>query len=99
MDGKNFQQKLKVLGITQAQVAKILGVTQQTVSAMMRNESIKTSTLERIAKALGRDISMFLDDSQMTAEEYESALKAKDAEIARLNKLVEKLIGMLEKAQ
>jgi transcriptional regulator with XRE-family HTH domain len=99
MDGKNFQQKLKILGITQIQVAKILGVTQQTVSAMMRNASIKTSTLEKIAKALGRDISMFLDDSQMTTEEYESALKAKDAEIARLNKLVEKLIGMLEKAQ
>lgn len=98
MDGKEFQKKLKELGITQAKVADILGVTRQTISAMKRNASVKLSNLEKIAAALGKDISMFLEDEEVDAN-YQALLKAKDEKIKELESTISRLIGIIEKLQ
>lgn len=99
MDGKEFQKKLKVLGITQAKVAEILGVTPQTVSGMMRNASVKIGMLERIAEGLGKDISVFLGDDVSENEKYQAMLKAKDEKIKELEATIQRLIGIIEKMQ
>ena len=98
MDGKEFLEKLKELGISQQQVADILGVTRQTISAMKRNASVKLSNLEKIATALGKDISMFLEDEEVDAN-YQALLKAKDEKIKELESTISRLIGIIEKMQ
>ena len=103
MDGKIFQKKLREMGIKQYQVAQILGVTEQTVSAMMRADSIKTTTLEKIARAIGKDISIFFSEIELQrAQEIENLKKIldeKDQQIKRLQVQVDRLLAIIEKMQ
>jgi len=50
MTGRELQRIIREHGIRQYQIAKALGITEQTVSAMMRADSVKTSTLEKISE-------------------------------------------------
>lgn len=103
MDGKFFQQKLREIGIKQYEVAQILGVTEQAVSAMMRADSIKTTTLEKVAQAIGKDISIFFSEGELQrAQEIESLKKIldeKDEQIKRLQIQVDRLLAIIEKMQ
>ena len=103
MDGKNFQKKLREIGLTQLEVSKILGVTQQSVSAMVKTNSIKTTTLERIAQAIGKDISIFFSESELQrAKEIENLkklLEEKDAQIKKLQEQADRLLKIIEKMQ
>lgn len=99
MNGKEFQKKLKELGITQAKVAEILGVTPQTVSGIMRNASVKIGMLEKIAEGIGKDISVFLGDEVSENEKYQAVIKAKDEKIKELEGTIQRLIGIIEKMQ
>lgn len=98
MNGRELKTKLKDLGITQVRVAEILGVTSQTVNSMMKNASIKIGTLEKIAKAIGKDISVFLEESDIQ-EKNRALLKEKDEKIAELEATIQRLIGIIEKMQ
>lgn len=98
MNGQDFQKKLKELGITQAKVAEILGVTPQTVSGMMRTASVKIGMLEKIAKGIGKDISVFLEENDIQ-EKNRTLLKEKDEKIAELEATIQRLIGIIEKMQ
>lgn len=98
MDGQQLKEKLKELGITQVKVAEILGVTPQTINAMMKNASISTNTLERLAKAIGKDISVFLAEGD-TPEKYQAIIQAKDEKIKELEATIQRLIGIIEKMQ
>lgn len=91
MEGKIFQQKLRDLGITQAQVAEVLGITPQSVSSMMKAMSVKTSTLEKIAKGLGKDISLFFSDNESDMASMKKALDEKDERIRKLEERVKAL--------
>lgn len=103
MDGKKFQQKLREMGITQLQVAEILGITQQSVSAMVKASSIKTTTLEKIAQAIGKDISIFFSESELQrAKEIDNLkklLEEKDAQIKKLQEQADRLLKIIEKMQ
>lgn len=98
MNGQELKTKLKDLGITQVRVAEILGVTSQTVNSMMKNASIKIGTLEKIAKAIGKDISIFLEENDIQ-EKNRTLLKEKDEKIAELEATIQRLIGIIEKMQ
>ena len=103
MDGKKFQKKLREMGVTQLEVAKILGVTQQSVSAMVKTNSIKTTTLEKIAQAIGKDISIFFSESELQrAQEIENLKRVrneKDAQIKKLQEQADRLLKIIEKMQ
>lgn len=104
MEGKKLQEILRVKGITQTQVAELLGVTRQTVSAMMKAASIKSTTLEKIAREFGIEITEFFggdETSELKREierqkeriiQLESQLKSKDDTIARLIEIIDKKI-------
>ena len=104
MEGKNLQEILKKRGITQNQVAELLGVTRQTVSAMFHASSVKSTTLEKIAKNFGIEISeLFGEKTDLTElkeelgmlrkkiTELEDQVKEKDATINRLIGIIEKI--------
>lgn len=104
MEGKKLQEILRVKGITQTQVADLLGVTRQTVSAMMKNASVKSTTLERIADAFNIEISEFFGGGEISElkreverqkqkiAQLESQLKQKDETISRLIDIIDKKI-------
>lgn len=104
MEGKKLQEILRVKGITQTQVAELLGVTRQTVSAMMKAASIKSTTLEKIAREFGIEITEFFggnETSELKREierqkekiaQLEAQLKAKDETISTLVGIIDKKI-------
>lgn len=59
MDGEKIKQCLYSKGVTQKQLAELLGVTPQSVNAVLAANDVRTGTLERIAAAIGVDMSFF----------------------------------------
>ena len=98
MNGQELKQILAGMGVNQSELAKMLQTSNQNVSNLMHRASIKTSTLETIAKALNKDISVFFGTNPgKTAEDYEKIIQQKDEEIKRLNERIDKLVGIIEK--
>ena len=69
-------QKIKVLakkrGTTINDLAKQLGMTPQAIHLMVRENSTKTDTLERIARMIEVPISIFFDET-MDGEKFQNA--------------------------
>ncbi|MDY4555463.1 MAG: helix-turn-helix transcriptional regulator [Prevotella sp.] len=59
MTGNRLKEILYEKKVSQSQVAKLLGVSQQSFNQMLAAADIKSSLLERIAEALGENMSLF----------------------------------------
>ena len=59
MTGNRLKQILYEKKVSQSQIAKLLGVSQQSFNQMLAAADIKSSLLERIAEALGENMSLF----------------------------------------
>jgi transcriptional regulator with XRE-family HTH domain len=101
MNGQELKRILQGMGIKQVDLAQKMGTTQQNLSHIFKAGSVKTSRLEEIATALGKDISMFFQSENAASEieELRALLRAKDSEIAELKATNQRLIGIIEKMQ
>lgn len=64
LNKKRIKQALAEAGLTQQDLAEKLGVTAATVNSYInRKTQTRATTLKRIAKATGKDISYFFDSS------------------------------------
>lgn len=108
MNGQELKRILQGMGIRQVDLAQKLGTTQQNLSYIFKAASVKTSRLEEIAAALGKDITMFFEGKRNEAEitELKALLKAKDQKIAELEEDIKerdatnkRLIGIIKKMQ
>lgn len=101
MNGQELKRFLQGQGIKQADLAQKLGTTQQNLSYIFKAASVKTSRLEQIAAALGRDITMFFETEKSTENisELQAIIKAKDDKIKELEATIQRLIGIIEKMQ
>lgn len=59
MSGTELKQILNAAGVNFTQVARMLGMSQQNFYNLFVAQDVKSGTLERISKAIGRDMSMF----------------------------------------
>ena len=59
MTGNRLKEILYEKKVSQSQIAKLLGVSQQAFNQMLAAADIKSSLLERIAEALGENMSLF----------------------------------------
>lgn len=59
MSGAELKEKLAAQGIKQIELARLMKVPQQNISVIFKSTDIKSGTLEKIAKALNRDMSFF----------------------------------------
>lgn len=59
MTGNRLKEILYQKKVSQSQIAKQLGVSQQSFNQMLAAADIKSSLLERIAEALGENMSLF----------------------------------------
>lgn len=99
MDGKKLRQILAMEGISQAKFAEFLGCTRQNVSAMLASDSVRLTTIEKLAELIGKSTQELLSGEQRPnrVEELEAEIRKKDAEIASLNARIDKLLAILEK--
>jgi len=70
--GERIRLARKQAGMTQAQVASLIGESQPTVSYVERKSWVRQSVLEKYARALGRPLSYFLEDSGEDAAQPDS---------------------------
>lgn len=88
------------MGVSQSDLAKLLQTSTQNVSNLMHRASVKTTTLERIANALGKDVGIFFGTRPgKSAEDYEKIIAEKDEQIRKLNERIDKLVGIIERMQ
>lgn len=59
MTGNRLKEILYEKKVSQSQIAKLIGVSQQSFNQMLAAADIKSSLLERIAEALGENMSLF----------------------------------------
>lgn len=60
MKGSEVKKIFKSIGISQAFVAEKLNVSPQVLASILRTSDIKVGVLQRIAKAIDKDIFFFL---------------------------------------
>ena len=97
MTGQELNKLLQRNGITQTALAKALGKTQQNIQFIFRAKSVKTSRLEQIAAALGKDMSFFLAPDAAQAADLQEQIKAKDETIRLLNERIDRLVEIIRK--
>lgn len=72
MTGNRLKEILYEKKVSQSQIAKLLGVSQQSFNQMLAAADIKSSLLERIAEALGENMSLFypIEPSNVTISDH-----------------------------
>lgn len=69
MKGLDVKNKLKKNGYIIKEIATLMGETPQNLNSMLNAEDIKTGVLERIAKAINKNLYFFFnDDSAVSLE-------------------------------
>lgn len=76
MNGQELRQILRKMGVKQVDLAAKMGISPQHLTSLLQAASVKISTLERIAEAVGKEVSELLTD---------------DSEVARLKAEVRRL--------
>lgn len=63
MKGLDVKNKLKKNGYIIKEIATLMGETPQNLNSMLNAEDIKTGVLERIAKAINKNLYFFFNDN------------------------------------
>lgn len=90
MTGNRLKEILYEKKVSQSHVAKLLGVSQQSFNQMLAAADIKSSLLERIAEALGENMSLFypLEPASVTVSDHGGVSIAGNNTIAGNNNAV-----------
>ena len=100
MTGNRLKEILYEKKVSQSQIAKLLGVSQQSFNQMLAAADIKSSLLERIAEALGENMSLFypVEPANVTISDHGGVSIAGNNNIAGSNNAVlQERVAMLEK--
>ena len=90
MTGNRLKEILYEKKVSQSQIAKLLGVSQQSFNQMLAAADIKSSLLERIAEALGENMSLFypIEPANVTISDHGGVSIAGNNTIAGNNNAV-----------
>ena len=90
MTGNRLKEILYEKKVSQSQIAKLLGVSQQSFNQMLAAADIKSSLLERIAEALGENMSIFypIRPSSVSISDHSNAVATSNGNIAGNNNVV-----------
>lgn len=75
MNGEQIKKILRVNGYSLAEVGRLIGKNSQSMNSLLSRGDIKTSELEKIAAAIGKDVPFFygVDSSACSAVAGENA--------------------------
>ena len=100
MTGNRLKEILYERKVSQSQIAKQLGVSQQSFNQMLAAADIKSSLLERIAEALGENMSLFyhMEPANVTISDHGGVSIAGNNNIAgNTDAILQERVKMLEK--
>lgn len=63
MTGKQVKDTLYIMGVKLGKLAEDMGMTQQNFSAALKSDNVKSQFLEDIARALGKEMTMWYGDT------------------------------------
>ena len=89
-----LRRLLEERGITQLELAALAGIDKDTVSNIMRGESSSTATLEKLAQALGVDVSELALTDEQARVLAESRVRGDDL-ARRISKELSASVGAL----
>lgn len=77
MDGKRLKYKIQESGFSSTELANKLNLSNAaSISSFFTRNDIRTSTLEKIAEAIGKPVAWFYEDyPEVTPEQYKSLIK------------------------
>lgn len=89
MTGKEVKKKIKEKGFKYVDIARKMGVSHQNLCMLLREEApVSTTTLERVAEAMGESVSYFYNELPILSVEDYAEVVNKDKEIEYLRALV-----------
>lgn len=98
MTGDRVRQKIKEKGFTFHSIAQAIGESDANLRCMLLVKDVKSGTLERIAKAMGENVSYFYEEHPVfSIEEYAAiySLKKENALLKQLLNDKERTIELL----
>ena len=93
-----IQTIAKQKGITMSSLAEKSGLTQQALFQILRNNSTKVITLEKISEVLGVSPSVFFDGVVQNNEREYELLKARVESLELINSALEQQVDALKEA-
>lgn len=100
MTGNRLKEILYEKKISQSRIAKMLGVSQQSLNQMLSAADIKSTLLERIAEALGENMSLFypIEPTDVAISDHGGVSIAGNNNIAgNTDAILQERVKMLEK--
>ncbi len=98
MTGEEVKKLIKAKGFTFRSIANAIGESQMNLHHMLSAQDVKSGTLERVAAAMGEDVSYFYGKMPIYSLEDYAKVVAQQQEIAHLRILLtakEELIASL----
>lgn len=98
MTGEIVRQKIKEKGFTFHSIAQAIGESDANLRCMLIVKDVKSGTLERIARAMGENVSYFYEEHPVfSIEEYAEvhSLKKENAMLRQLLNEKERIIELL----
>ena len=71
MKGLDVKKKLQDSGFSLKEIAEVMGETPQNLNSMLNAQDIKTGVVERIAKAIKKNLYFFYDEEKIKIHEKE----------------------------
>lgn len=98
MTGEIVRQKIKEKGFTFHSIAQAIGESDANLRCMLLVKDVKSGTIERIAKAMGENVSYFYEEHPVfSVEEYAAihSLKQENTLLRQLLNEKERIIELL----
>lgn len=96
MEGKEVKKLIKAKGFTYRSIANTIGESEMNLHYMLSAADVKSGTLERIASAMGEDVSYFYGKQPIYSLEDYAALAEQRREIACLHDLLNTKDSLIE---
>ena len=88
MSGEEVKKLIKVKGFTFRSIAETIGESEMNLHHMLSAKDVKSGTLERVAKAMGEDVSYFYGKQPIYSLEDYAKVVSQQQEIAYLRALI-----------
>ena len=88
MTGERVRQKIKEKGFTFHNIAQTIGESDANLRCMLLPKDVKSGTLERIAAAMGENVSYFYEEQPVFSIEEYAEIHSLKKEVAILRQLL-----------
>ena len=107
MKGEELKEKIRLSGRRFNEVADAMGITPQALQKIFGSDDVKTSTIERVAKVLGKPVTYFYGDGSIMATDNAVVRDSNNnnetrgiivlsAQLSIKDKQIDRLLGIIE---